>query len=98
MAVGARRKDIICMFLKEGLKMIVPGLLLGNFGAILSMYILSKSSAMEFISIFIPHISVWEPFILVGISVIIGLVTMLACYIPTLKITFENPMEAIKQS
>jgi len=97
MAVGARRTDIIMMFLKEGLKVVIPGLLLGNAAAALIIHIASMSSAMGFVSLFIPRISLWEPFIFVGASAIIGVGTMLACYIPTLKITFENPMTAIKQ-
>ena len=96
-AVGAQRKHIIMMFLKEGLKVIIPGLLLGNIGAALLIQVLSKTSAMAFISIFLPRISLWEPFIFIGASAIIGLGTMLACYIPAMKISFENPVTAIKQ-
>ena len=97
MAVGARRSDIVLMFLKEGLKVMIPGVLLGNIGTVLGVQILSKSSAMRFVSIFIPEISLWEPFIFIGASAIMGLGTMLACCIPALKIIFKDPMTLIKQ-
>ena len=96
-AVGAQRKDIIMMFLGDGLKMAIPGLILGNIGTALLIQILSKSLAIGFISIFIPTISLWEPFVFVGASAIALSGTMLACYIPTLKIDFDDPMKAIKE-
>ncbi|MDR0311764.1 MAG: FtsX-like permease family protein [Acidobacteriota bacterium] len=97
MAVGAQRKDIVMMFLGEGLKVIIPGLLIGNIGAALIIQILSKSRAVWFIYQFIPQFSLWEPLIFICASAIIGLTTIFACYMPTLKMTFENPMTAIKQ-
>ena len=97
MAVGAQRKDIILMFLKEGLKVIIPGLLLGNIGAALIMQVILKSSAMRFILIFLPNISLLDPFIFAAASVVIGAGTLLACYIPAIKISFEDPMTAIRQ-
>jgi ABC-type antimicrobial peptide transport system permease subunit len=97
MAVGAQRKDIIMLFLGEGLKIIIPGLLLGNTLAALIMQVVSKTPAMGFIYHFIPRISLWEPAIFIGATAIMGLGTMLACYIPALKISFENLMDAVRQ-
>jgi len=77
--------------------LLIPGLLLGNIGAALLIQVLSKSAATGFISIFIPQISFGRPPAFIVASAIAVLGTMLACYIPTLKIDFEDPLAAIKQ-
>ena len=96
-AVGAQRKDIIIMFLKEGLKILVPALLIGNAGAALIVHILSNSSAIQFVSIFLPEV-LFEPFVFIFSSAFIGSGTMLVCYIPTIMIIFKEPITLIKKT
>ena len=87
MALGARRGDVLQMTVKEGLKLVGAGMLLGVGAA----FILTRVMATLLFGI-----SATDPITFVGISVVLLAVAILASYIPALRATKVDPIIALR--
>jgi len=86
-ALGAQRRDVLGMVLREGLQLLVFGLLLGWVGAFsatrLMRALLYSTSATDAVSF-------------VATSVTLVVVALLACYIPARRATKVEPVVALR--
>jgi len=86
-ALGAQRSNVLSMVLKEGLKLLLFGLLLGWIGALgatrVMRSLLYSTSATDAVSF-------------VATSITLILVALLACYIPARRATKVDPMVALR--
>ena len=86
-ALGAQRRNVLGMVLKEGLKLLLFGLLLGWVGALAATRVLRSllysTSATDAVSF-------------VATSLTLIAVALLACYIPARRATKVDPMVALR--
>ncbi len=87
MALGARRADVLQMTVKEGLKLVGAGMLLGVAAA----FILTRVMAT-----LLYGISATDPITFIGISVVLLAVAILANYLPALRATKVDPIVALR--
>jgi predicted permease len=86
MALGAHPASILWMVLKQGMGMIVAGIVLGTAAALAAGTLTSKFLV----------VSGRDPLTYVAVSLILASVAMLACYIPARRGTRVDPMVALR--
>jgi putative ABC transport system permease protein len=83
MALGARRDQILRLFLRQGTKLIGIGV---ASGIVLSMPL------ARLISHLLPYVSATDPLVFGGALVLVGGAALLACYLPAYRATRLEPM------
>jgi putative ABC transport system permease protein len=86
-ALGAKRTDVLKMTVKQGLKLVGLGLLIGLVVA----FMLTRVMASLLFGI-----SATDPLTFMGISLVLLAVAILASYIPALRATKVDPMIALR--
>ncbi len=89
MALGARRGDVLAMVVRQGLSMVVIGLVIGTAGA----FVLGRLMA-SFLYEVRPH----DPLTFAGVAVVLVGVAALACVLPARRAASIDPMEALRAS
>ena len=87
MALGAQSRDVLLMIVKQGSVLILLGLAIGLVGA----YALTRV-----ISSLLFGVTAKDPFTFAAVSVLLAIVALLACYIPALRATKVDPMDALR--
>jgi putative ABC transport system permease protein len=87
MALGAQSRDVLLMIVKQGSVLILLGLAIGLIGA----YALTRV-----ISSLLFGVTAKDPFTFAAVSVLLAFVALLACYIPALRATKVDPMNALR--
>jgi ABC-type antimicrobial peptide transport system permease subunit len=87
MALGAQSTDVARLILKQGTRLIGIGLLVGLGGAIVVGRIIQAE---------LFQVSTWDPTTLGLTGVIIAVVGLAACLIPTRRATKVDPMVALR--
>ena len=87
MALGAKRRQLLLMVLREGAMLTVAGLVCGLAGAVLMTRVMAS---------LLFGVSATDPFVYVGISVLLLLVALAACYLPARRATLVDPMVALR--
>jgi predicted permease len=87
MALGAQRSDVLLLILKEGARFALTGIALGLAGA----FLLARLLASELYGI-----SPTDSITYASVTVLVGLVTLLACYIPARRAASVDPMVALR--
>ena len=87
MALGAQRSDVLKMTVKQGLKLVGLGLIIGLAVA----FLLTRVMATLLFGI-----SATDPITFLAISLVLLTVSMLASYIPSLRATRVDPMVALR--
>jgi putative ABC transport system permease protein len=87
MALGARRTDVLQMTVKQGLKLVSLGMVLGLVVAFLLTRVLAS---------LLFGISATDPITFIGISLVLLAVAILASYIPALRATKVDPIIALR--
>jgi putative ABC transport system permease protein len=87
MALGAKRRDLLVMVLREGVTLTVTGLLCGLIGAAL----LTRMMASLLFGV-----NSTDPGIYAGISLLLLTVALAACYLPARRATKVDPMVALR--
>jgi len=93
MALGAERRDVLKMILRQGMVLTLLGVVLGLAGA----YVLTKylASLMNLTSM-LYGVKVNDPVTYGAIAVLLTLVALVACYIPARRATKVDPMVALR--
>ncbi|HEV2420126.1 MAG TPA: ABC transporter permease [Candidatus Acidoferrales bacterium] len=87
MALGAQRKDVLRMVLKQGGKIALIGTVIG---------IAAAFGLTKLMSSLLFSVSASDPLTFAGVAVLLLLVAMLACYIPARRAVRVDPMIALR--
>jgi putative ABC transport system permease protein len=87
MAVGARRVNILQLVVRQALRLVVLGIGLGLCGALALTRVLKS---------FLFQVEIMDPVTIIGVSIFLGSVTLLASYIPARRAAKIDPMEALR--
>ena len=86
-AVGAAKKDILQLILKEGMGITIVGVVVGLFGSLAVSTILKSQ---------LYGVSSRDPLTFLGVILLLALVALAACYIPARRATRVDPMVALR--
>lgn len=93
MALGASRSQVLKMILRQGMALAITGVILGLAGAyVLIRYLESKMN----LSNMLYGVKINDPFVYGAISALLTVVALVACWIPALRATRVDPMEALR--
>jgi putative ABC transport system permease protein len=87
MALGARRRDVLILLLRQSMKPVAAGMLLGFTAAAATSRLLSS---------LLFGISPIDPLAFLGVSAILASVALLASYVPARRATKVDPMVALR--
>ncbi len=87
MAMGAQRFDILKLIMRQGLVLTIIGIVIGLVGAYALKTVLAT---MVF------GVSATDPGAFATIAVILGIIALLACYLPARRATKIQPIEALR--
>jgi len=87
MALGAARRDILWLVLKQGTLRIAIGLVLGVFAAVF---------ASRAIGSVLVNTTSWDPVTFISICLLLVAVTLLACFVPARRATRLHPVQALR--
>ena len=85
--MGALPKDILKLVLRRGLALTIPGIGLGLIGAFALTQVLGH---------LLYGVTATDPLTFVGISLLLALVALVACYLPARRATKVNPLVALR--
>ena len=86
-ALGAQRRDVLWLVLKEGAKFSITGIALGLAAAFAGTRWLASE---------LYGVSPMDPFTYAGVAVVMALATLLACYVPTRRAMRVDPLVALR--
>lgn len=87
MALGASVKDVLRLIMRQGLRLIVPGLILGLAGSLALTRLLSS---------LLYGVSATDPLTFAGVAMLLAVVALLACYFPARRAAKVDPMIALR--
>jgi putative ABC transport system permease protein len=87
MALGAGRRDVLRMILREGMVLAVAGIAIGTAGALALTRVL-RSMLFE--------IEPTDPATLAGVAIFLAIAALAACYLPARRATRVDPMLALR--
>lgn len=86
MALGASRRNVLAMVIRKGMKLTLIGIGSGLIGAWTLMRVLNN---------LLYQVSTSDPLIYTGVSLLIVLMAVLACYVPAVRAARIDPMKAL---
>jgi len=86
-ALGAKESDVLRLVLGEGSFVILIGLALG---------LLLAFAATRMIAGFLYGVAPTDPLTYVGVPLLLGLIALVACYIPARRATKVDPLVALR--
>ena len=87
MALGASTADAVRMLLREGMALMAVG---AGVGLVLSVAVGKALSTLLY------RVDSFDPVVLVGAPVLLGVISLVACYIPARRAAFLDPMVALR--
>ena len=87
MALGAQRRDVLKLVIGQGMLLTVIGITVGVLGALGFTQLLRN----QFFDV-----SPTDPFTFAAVSILLGGVALLACYVPARRATKADPMMALR--
>ena len=87
LALGAQTRDVILLIVRQGLRLILLGLAFGLVGAF---------AVTRVISNLLFGVTAKDPLTFIVVALALALVGLFACYIPALRATRVDPMEALR--
>ena len=87
LALGASRSSVMCMVLNQGVRLVVPGVVIGLIGALV---------AGRFIGSLLFEVSAMDPYTYVAVAMVLAGVALVASYVPALRATRVDPLTSIR--
>jgi len=87
MALGAQLRDVMKLVLRQGIALVIVGIVIGLFGAFLVTRVLSS---------FLLSVGTSDPLTFTAVSILLVIVALLACYVPARRATKVDPLVALK--
>jgi putative ABC transport system permease protein len=87
MALGAQTRDVLGLIVKDGVKLVLVGLVLGISGALILTRLLST---------LLFGVTTRDPATFFAIAALLSIVAMLACCIPAWRATRVDPLDALR--
>jgi putative ABC transport system permease protein len=87
LALGAQRSDVLWLVMKEGAKFSLAGITFGLAGALGVTRLLSSE---------LYGVTAADPLTFIGVALLMAIVTLLACYIPTRRAMRVDPITALR--
>lgn len=88
MALGAQRRDVLSLILKQGTVLTISGVLVGLFAAFITTRLIDTQQLYE--------VSATDPLTFGAISLLLTVVSLLACYLPARRATRVDPLVALR--
>jgi macrolide transport system ATP-binding/permease protein len=86
-ALGAKPRDVLTLFLKQGMRLVGAGILLG---------LLCGAAVARLLSFVLVDLSPFDPMTFGGVSLCLTLVALLAMYLPARRATQVDPLAALR--
>lgn len=90
MALGAERRNVFQLVLRQGVRLAILGVIIGGVAALVMARLLSSFSHLLY------GVRAWDPVTLVGVSLLLVCASLLACYMPARRATRTDPMIALR--
>ncbi|HEY8225144.1 MAG TPA: ABC transporter permease [Pyrinomonadaceae bacterium] len=87
LALGAQARDVLSLIIRQGLQLVLIGLGIGLLGAF---------ALMRIIAGLLFGVTAKDPLTFVAVAVVLGLIALLACYVPARRATRVDPLEALR--
>jgi putative ABC transport system permease protein len=85
--LGAQRKDVLRMVLGHGLRLAAIGVVLGLIGSL---------AFSRFLGTMLFGVSAKDPLVFGAVSLVLGFVALLACYVPARRAMKVDPLIALR--
>ncbi len=87
MALGAQTRDVLSLIVKQGFKLVLLGLAIGLVGAF---------ALMRVIASLLFGVTTKDPTTFAAVTILLGGVALLACYLPTRRASRVDPIVALR--
>ena len=93
-ALGAKRSDVVGLVMREGVWLVIAGTVAGMACAYALLRVMNN-----FLDVLaqVTKTSISDPLLVVGAPVLLGALTMLACYVPALRSLRIDPVAMLRQ-